>query len=189
MALLGRIASGVLAGQSRRNFLPLSRAFCAPAALEPKEIDKLVKNNKVVVFMKGNPEAPRCGFSNAVVQILRMHSVTYDSHDVLSSDALRQGEKLRFCDNKDTLLNLFWTFEQESRITPTGQRFLRFSSTASLSAVATSCSRCTRMASWLTSCKRSASSRRWPGSRKGTRSRFRLRAMTCTFFCSINVCF
>ncbi|KAL9696460.1 hypothetical protein quinque_016039 [Culex quinquefasciatus] len=93
MALLGRIASGVLAGQSRRNFLPLSRAFCAPAALEPKEIDKLVKNNKVVVFMKGNPEAPRCGFSNAVVQILRMHSVTYDSHDVLSSDALRQGIK------------------------------------------------------------------------------------------------
>ena len=43
--------------------------------------------------MKGNPEAPRCGFSNAVVQIMRMHGVTYDSHDVLQSDDIRQGVK------------------------------------------------------------------------------------------------
>ena len=56
----------------------------------------MVKNNKVVVFMKGNPEQPRCGFSNAVVQILRMHNVTYDSHDVLSNEALRQGISIYF---------------------------------------------------------------------------------------------
>jgi len=43
--------------------------------------------------MKGNPEAPKCGFSNAVVQILRMHGVEYDHHDVLSDDELRQGIK------------------------------------------------------------------------------------------------
>uniref|UniRef100_A0A2M4APM0 Glutaredoxin-related protein 5, mitochondrial n=1 Tax=Anopheles triannulatus TaxID=58253 RepID=A0A2M4APM0_9DIPT len=69
-----------------------ARSFSA-SATEGKEIEKLVKNNKVVVFMKGNPEAPRCGFSNAVVQILRMHSVNYDSHDVLLSEELRQGIK------------------------------------------------------------------------------------------------
>lgn len=57
------------------------------------EIEKLIKSNKVVVFMKGNPEAPKCGFSNAVVQILRMHAVQYDSHDVLQSDSIRQGIK------------------------------------------------------------------------------------------------
>uniref|UniRef100_A0A1B6C694 Glutaredoxin-related protein 5, mitochondrial n=1 Tax=Clastoptera arizonana TaxID=38151 RepID=A0A1B6C694_9HEMI len=57
------------------------------------DFDKLVKNNKVVVFMKGVPEEPRCGFSNAVVQILRMHGVTYDSHDVLKDDAIRNGVK------------------------------------------------------------------------------------------------
>ena len=34
--------------------------------------------------MKGVPSAPRCGFSNAVVQIMRMHDVTYEAHDVLS---------------------------------------------------------------------------------------------------------
>ncbi|XP_020294513.1 glutaredoxin-related protein 5, mitochondrial [Pseudomyrmex gracilis] len=57
------------------------------------EIGQLVKKNKVVVFMKGIPEEPRCGFSNAVVQILRMHGVTYDAHDVLQDEELRQGIK------------------------------------------------------------------------------------------------
>lgn len=55
-------------------------------------LEQLVKTNKVVIFMKGNPEQPRCGFSNAVVQILRMHGVQYDAHDVLQSDELRQSE-------------------------------------------------------------------------------------------------
>jgi monothiol glutaredoxin len=42
--------------------------------------------------MKGVPEQPRCGFSNAVVQILRMHGVPYDAHDVLADESLRQGD-------------------------------------------------------------------------------------------------
>lgn len=54
-------------------------------------IKNLIQNNKVVVFMKGVPDAPKCGFSNAVVQILRMHGVKYDSHDVLKDESLRQG--------------------------------------------------------------------------------------------------
>jgi len=43
--------------------------------------------------MKGVPEEPRCGFSNAVVQILRMHGVQYDSYNVLEDDKLRSGIK------------------------------------------------------------------------------------------------
>ncbi|CAG9100987.1 unnamed protein product [Plutella xylostella] len=75
------------------NTLRLSaRTFAAEANVNEK-IDKLVKNNKVVVFMKGVPDAPRCGFSNAVVQIMRMHAVPYESHDVLSDEAIRQGIK------------------------------------------------------------------------------------------------
>lgn len=57
------------------------------------EIKKLVDNKKVVVFMKGVPEQPQCGFSNAVVQILRMHGVPYESHNVLADESLRQGIK------------------------------------------------------------------------------------------------
>ncbi|CAG4945906.1 unnamed protein product [Parnassius apollo] len=82
----------------RRSFLPAFSTFrgsCrsfADATINEK-IDKIVKNNKVVVFMKGVPDAPRCGFSNAVVQIMRMHAVPYVSHDVLSDENLRQGIK------------------------------------------------------------------------------------------------
>lgn len=70
------------------------RLLCSSTEASSKEqIDKLIKNNKIVVFMKGVPDAPKCGFSNAVVQILRMHSVSYDSHNVLESDAIRKGIK------------------------------------------------------------------------------------------------
>ena len=57
------------------------------------KIDKLVNNAKVVVFMKGEQAAPQCGFSNAVVQILKMHDVTFESHNVLADEELRQGIK------------------------------------------------------------------------------------------------
>lgn len=50
--------------------------------------------DKVVVFMKGVPEQPMCGFSNAVVQILRMHGVEgYGSYNVLEDEELRQKVK------------------------------------------------------------------------------------------------
>ena len=58
-----------------------------------KRISGLVANSDVVVFMKGVPSAPRCGFSNAVCQIFRMHNVEIDSHDVLEDEDLRQGIK------------------------------------------------------------------------------------------------
>ncbi|XP_073946287.1 glutaredoxin 5 [Choristoneura fumiferana] len=83
----------------RRSFLPtcnnalkISLRSFADAAINEK-IEKIVKDNKVVVFMKGVPDAPRCGFSNAVVQIMRMHAVPYESHDVLANEDIRQGIK------------------------------------------------------------------------------------------------
>lgn len=57
-------------------------------------IDKLVKNNRIVVFMKGDPQAPRCGFSNAVVDILSIHKAKFDAHDVLKDENLRNGNTL-----------------------------------------------------------------------------------------------
>lgn len=58
-----------------------------------ERIDGLVQGKKVVVFMKGVPEQPQCGFSNAVVQIMRMHGVdNYESHNVLEDDDLREGK-------------------------------------------------------------------------------------------------
>ncbi|ABS15105.1 MULTISPECIES: Grx4 family monothiol glutaredoxin [Brucella/Ochrobactrum group] len=52
-----------------------------------------VKTNDVVLFMKGTPGFPQCGFSGQVVQILDYLGVEYKGVNVLSSDELRQGIK------------------------------------------------------------------------------------------------
>ncbi|XP_027214062.1 uncharacterized monothiol glutaredoxin ycf64-like [Penaeus vannamei] len=67
--------------------------YCSAQVGSKEYFDKLVEKNKVVVFMKGTPDMPRCGFSNAVVQIMRMHGVNYDAHNVLADDSVRQGIK------------------------------------------------------------------------------------------------
>ncbi|XP_042359734.1 glutaredoxin-related protein 5, mitochondrial [Plectropomus leopardus] len=71
-----------------------ARFLCAAADLQ-KDLGDMVKKNKVVVFMKGTPAQPMCGFSNAVVQILRMHGVDqFASYNVLEDSALREGVKV-----------------------------------------------------------------------------------------------
>jgi monothiol glutaredoxin len=52
-----------------------------------------VKANDVVLFMKGTPTFPQCGFSGQVVQILDYLGVSYSGVNVLDSDELRQGIK------------------------------------------------------------------------------------------------
>ncbi len=56
-------------------------------------IDREVKGNDVVVFMKGTPQFPQCGFSGQVVQILDHVGVAYKGINVLESDELRTGIK------------------------------------------------------------------------------------------------
>ena len=56
-------------------------------------IDNEVKSNDVVLFMKGTPQFPMCGFSGQVVQILDYLGVTYKGLNVLENDELRQGVK------------------------------------------------------------------------------------------------
>jgi monothiol glutaredoxin len=58
-----------------------------------KFIDNEVKGNDVVLFMKGTPQSPMCGFSGQVVQILDHLGVSYRGLNVLESDELRQGIK------------------------------------------------------------------------------------------------
>lgn len=56
-------------------------------------IDNEVKSNDVVLFMKGTPQFPQCGFSGQVVQILDYLGVPYKGVNVLADDDLRQGIK------------------------------------------------------------------------------------------------
>lgn len=52
-----------------------------------------VKENSVVLFMKGNKEFPQCGFSARVVQILNQHEANYVTRDVLADPVLRDAIK------------------------------------------------------------------------------------------------
>ena len=56
-------------------------------------ISQTVSENPVVLFMKGEPDQPRCGFSAVVVQILDHLGVEYAGVDVLQSEPLREGIK------------------------------------------------------------------------------------------------
>jgi len=56
-------------------------------------IDNEVKSNPVVLFMKGTPDFPQCGFSGQVVQILSYLGVEFKGVNVLSDDDIRQGIK------------------------------------------------------------------------------------------------
>jgi monothiol glutaredoxin len=56
-------------------------------------IENEVKSNDVVLFMKGTPDAPMCGFSGRVVQILDHIGAPYKGINVLESADLRQGIK------------------------------------------------------------------------------------------------
>ena len=58
-----------------------------------QKIDGLVKENKVMLFMKGNKVFPQCGFSNMAVQILTAMETPFETYDVLSDEYVRQGIK------------------------------------------------------------------------------------------------
>tara|TARA_Y100000590_G_C15209145_1_gene821756 strand:+ start:64 stop:387 length:324 start_codon:yes stop_codon:yes gene_type:complete len=58
-----------------------------------EKIKDLIKKNKVFLFMKGIPDAPQCGFSSAVVNVLKHLNVKFESLNVLENDELRQGIK------------------------------------------------------------------------------------------------
>lgn len=57
------------------------------------EIEKCLKENDCVLFMKGTASLPRCGFSNIVVKILENLRVKFKDVDVLADEYLRQAIK------------------------------------------------------------------------------------------------
>ena len=58
-----------------------------------QQFDNDIKTNKIVIFMKGTPEAPQCGFSMRSAEILKSYGVPVKSYNVLASEEIRQGIK------------------------------------------------------------------------------------------------
>ena len=57
------------------------------------KIESLIKDNEVCLFMKGTPDAPQCGFSMAVTNVLKHLNVNFRGINVLEDENLRQGIK------------------------------------------------------------------------------------------------
>ena len=58
-----------------------------------KKIKSIIDTNNIVLFMKGTPESPQCGFSMAVSNILKHLKVNFKGVNVLESNNMRQGIK------------------------------------------------------------------------------------------------
>jgi len=58
-----------------------------------QKIEKEVKGNKVVIYMKGTKDEPQCGFSASVVDIFKILGVPFETRNVLENIELREGVK------------------------------------------------------------------------------------------------
>jgi len=69
----------------------------APSIEQKKDLKQrlteLTNFAPIMLFMKGVPEAPKCGFSSKIVEILKQENVKYNSFDILSDEEVRQGLK------------------------------------------------------------------------------------------------
>ena len=57
-------------------------------------IQNQIDNNEICLFMKGTPDAPQCGFSMAVINILKILEVNFKAVNVLEDQTLREGIKV-----------------------------------------------------------------------------------------------
>ena len=58
-----------------------------------QRIEGDIKSNKVMLYMKGTPEEPQCGFSAQVISVLKTYNVPFETFNILDDDDIRQGIK------------------------------------------------------------------------------------------------
>ncbi|GMP72452.1 hypothetical protein CsSME_00030489 [Camellia sinensis var. sinensis] len=58
-----------------------------------KQLQKLVDSHAIMLFMKGSPEEPKCGFSRKVIDILKEEKVQFGTFDILTDNEVREGLK------------------------------------------------------------------------------------------------
>ena len=54
-----------------------------------QQLQDIIKDNNIILFMKGNPHQPRCGFSGKVVQILKEYEIEFSYLDILEDAEVR----------------------------------------------------------------------------------------------------
>ena len=82
-----------LFSDSHDDFKPKKKEVPTGADDVTKLIEKQIKENDVMLYMKGTPSAPQCGFSSQAVRILNAVGVDFSSVNVLEYPAIRDGVK------------------------------------------------------------------------------------------------
>ena len=54
-----------------------------------EQLEQIIKDNDIILFMKGDPHQPRCGFSATVVEILKEHKAQFSYFDILEDNEVR----------------------------------------------------------------------------------------------------
>ncbi|XP_055332345.1 glutaredoxin-3-like [Paramacrobiotus metropolitanus] len=89
--------SGANGPELNRKIRYLVDNYVPDASIAKKDLDSrlrdLISYDKVMLFMKGTPAEPRCGFSRQIVAILNEHSAKYGTFDILSDTDVREGLK------------------------------------------------------------------------------------------------
>jgi len=79
---------------SHDDFAPQKKKLESDGIAEAMEmIDQHVKDNPIMLYMKGNPSMPMCGFSAKIVQTLQAEGVDFSSVNVLDYPSIREGVK------------------------------------------------------------------------------------------------
>jgi len=82
---------------SLRSELGLSNEASSTTTDSVEDLDtrlgELIRRSKVILFMKGIPSAPRCGFSRQIVEILEGEKIDFDAFNILEDEEVRQGLK------------------------------------------------------------------------------------------------
>ena len=84
--------------QSHTDQAPAAPSDAAEKTESGEELNKrlqgLMQQDKVVLFMKGSPDAPRCGFSRRIVGLLNDQGVPFSHFDILTDESVRAGLKV-----------------------------------------------------------------------------------------------
>jgi monothiol glutaredoxin len=77
---------------SHNDFETVKKVAKTPAGVQ-EQIKGLVEGAPVLLFMKGTPQQPQCGFSQQVCRVLHATGVEFDSVNILEDDSIREGVK------------------------------------------------------------------------------------------------
>ena len=67
--------------------------MAAPAESLDEKLKGLINRAPIILFMKGDPATPRCGFSATIIEILQKNEILFDTFDILEDEDVRQGLK------------------------------------------------------------------------------------------------